>query len=66
MNNFFFNDNQKQVFKETQQNMGASIENNHLLAALLERIKQQGKVDLIQQKVVSVKPAFQEWERPEV
>jgi hypothetical protein len=37
--------------------MGASIENNHLLAALFEKVKQSGKCEIIQQKVVDIKAA---------
>lgn len=44
--------------------MGASIENNHLLAALFERMQQQGKVEVIKQKVKEIKPAKEERQRP--
>lgn len=36
-------------------NMGASIENAHLQAAALAALRQTGKVDIIKQKVASVK-----------
>ena len=55
MNKFVFNEAQKKAFRETQQNMGASIENSHLLAALVERAKNLNKCDIIQQKVVEIK-----------
>lgn len=38
----------KDAIEETSLYMGASIENNHLLASLLERIKDIGKCDIIQ------------------
>jgi 2-octaprenyl-6-methoxyphenol hydroxylase len=44
--------------------MGASIENNHLLAALIERAQQLKKCDIIQQKVVEIKPAKTLREKP--
>jgi|LauGreDrversion4_2_1035121.scaffolds.fasta_scaffold306133_1 ubiquinone biosynthesis monooxygenase Coq6 len=47
MKNFLFNETQKRAFEETQVNMGASIENNHLLAALTERTKLSGKCEII-------------------
>lgn len=34
--------------------MGSSIENNHLLAALIERARNLDKCDIIQQKAVEV------------
>lgn len=37
--------------------MGASIENQHLQAGLLERLQQTQKCQIISQKVKSVKPA---------
>ena len=46
--------------------MGASIENLHLQAVLLARMKDLGKCDLIQQKVVEVTPTFTQSERPVV
>lgn len=47
MKNFLFNESQKKAFEETQTSMGASIENNHLLAALLERTNKMSKCDII-------------------
>jgi hypothetical protein len=47
MKNFLFNESQKRAFEETQVNMGASIENNHLLAALTEKTKQSGKCEIV-------------------
>jgi hypothetical protein len=44
--------------------MGASIENNHLLASLIERTKEIGKCDIIQQKVVEIIPAKKGNEKP--
>jgi hypothetical protein len=55
MKNFLFNESQKKAFEETQVNIGASIENNHLLAALTEKTKQSGKCEIVQQKVVEIK-----------
>jgi ubiquinone biosynthesis monooxygenase Coq6 len=47
MNNFIFSADQKRAFSETQENMGASVENNHILAALVDRAKQLQKCDII-------------------
>jgi hypothetical protein len=47
MNNMIFNADQKRAFSQTQENMGASVENNHILAALVERAKQLQKCDII-------------------
>jgi 2-octaprenyl-6-methoxyphenol hydroxylase len=66
MNNFIFNESQKKAFKETQESMGASVENNHLLAGLVERTRALNKCDIIQQKVVEIKRPASEWERPSV
>lgn len=44
--------------------MGATIENNHLLAALIERINEIGKCQIIQQKVVEIVPSLKSHERP--
>ena len=46
--------------------MGASIENNHLLAALLDKIQQSNKVHLVNKKVIEIRAARNEWERPMV
>lgn len=48
MNQFVFNEAQKKAFRETQESMGASVENSHLLAALVERAKKMNKCDIIQ------------------
>lgn len=44
--------------------MGASIENNHLLASLVERAQATGKVQIVPQKVVEVRPAKSPAEKP--
>lgn len=54
------------MFEETQVSMGASIENNHLLAALLEKTQSLNKCDIIQQKVVEVKRPANAWDKPQV
>jgi 2-polyprenyl-6-methoxyphenol hydroxylase-like FAD-dependent oxidoreductase len=46
--------------------MGASVENNHILAALVERAKNLNKCDIIQQKVVEIKRPANGWDRPSV
>ena len=46
--------------------MGASIENNHLLAALVEKTKQLGKCEIIPKKVVEVRAAKSMQEKPRV
>jgi 2-polyprenyl-6-methoxyphenol hydroxylase-like FAD-dependent oxidoreductase len=46
--------------------MGASIENSHLLAALVERTRKLNKCDIIQQKVVEIKRPANNMERPSV
>lgn len=48
MNNFIFSPAQKRAFSQTQENMGASVENNHILAALVEKARQLKKCDIIQ------------------
>ena len=52
MKNFVFNEHQRHAFEETQVSMGSSVENNHLLAALIERLNVQGGCEIIQKKVV--------------
>ena len=44
--------------------MGASIENAHIQAGLLECLRQSGQCDVIQSKVKSIKPATHSGERP--
>ena len=46
--------------------MGSSVENNHLLAALVERARNLDKCDIIQQKVVEIKRPTNGEERPSV
>ena len=46
--------------------MGASVENNHILAALVDRTKSLNKCDIIQQKVVEIKRPSSPSERPSV
>ena len=55
MKRFIFSDEQKKAFEQTQVIMGASVENNHLLAGLIDRAKALDKCDIIQQKVVEVR-----------
>lgn len=52
--------------EEAKISMGASIENLHLQAGLLEQMRKLGKTELIQQKVVAVTPTWSESERPVV
>jgi hypothetical protein len=40
LNKFLYSDEQKDVYEEYQTQMGASIENQHLLAGLLSQISQ--------------------------
>lgn len=47
MNQFVFNDAYRKAFKETQESMGASVENSHLLAALVERARNLNNCDII-------------------
>ena len=44
--------------------MGASIENGHVQAGLLERLRQSGHCDVIKSKVKTIKPATSSSERP--
>lgn len=46
--------------------MGSSIENNHLLAALINRAKTLDKCDIIQKKVIEVKRPTDAGGRPRV
>jgi 2-octaprenyl-6-methoxyphenol hydroxylase len=46
--------------------MGSSVENNHLLAALIERLNVQGGCEIIQKKVVEVKRPASAADRPSV
>lgn len=66
MNQYIFNDAQRKAFKETQESMGASVENSHLLAALVERARNLNKCDIIQKKVVEIKRPANAFERPSV
>lgn len=63
---FVFNEEHKKAFEATQVSMGASIENNHLLAALINRVKTLDKCDIIQKKVVAVKRPREVSGRPRV
>ena len=56
----------KGAAKESEQYMGASIENQHLQAALLERIRQTNKAQVISQKVKTVVPATSSAHRPQI
>eukprot|EP00347_Sterkiella_histriomuscorum_P011785 403371105 len=56
----FKSEHSQQVFEESQSHMGASIENNHLLAGLVERCNESQKVQIIQKKVVEIYPAKDE------
>lgn len=66
MKQVLFNEGQRRAFEETQASMGASIENNHLLAALVERARGLEKTETIQKKVVEVKRPASSGERPYV
>ena len=44
--------------------MGASVENQHLQAALLQRIKELEKCELMQQRVSEISAAKSERDRP--
>jgi 2-octaprenyl-6-methoxyphenol hydroxylase len=46
--------------------MGSSVENNHLLAALIEKLNVQGGCEIIQKKVVEVKRPATPSDRPSV
>ena len=61
-----FNEAQRKAFSETQESMGASVENSHLLAALVERTRKLNKCDIIQQKVVEIKRPANSMEKPSV
>lgn len=45
------------AFEENQESMGASIETQHLQAALVQRIKDLDNCRIIQKRVVEIKPA---------
>jgi len=50
--------------EESELYMGASIENQHLQAGLLERLRQTNKCEVVSQKVKSIKPATSSAELP--
>jgi 2-polyprenyl-6-methoxyphenol hydroxylase-like FAD-dependent oxidoreductase len=66
MKSVLFSEQHKRAFEETQVSMGASVENSHLLAALIERTRNLEKTDIIQQKVVEVKRPQLVGEKPYV
>ena len=59
-------DDARDKYEESDKYMGASIENQHLQAALLQRLNESGKCEVIQQKVKSIKPAKNQSELPHV
>jgi hypothetical protein len=52
--------------QEAKQYMGASIENQHLQAGLLERLRQTDKALVIPHKVKTVTPAISSAQRPQI
>ena len=54
-------------FELSQLNLGASIENQHLQAALVDRLASlDGKTEIIQNKVTEIKAAKSDFERPSI
>lgn len=66
MNTFAFDEHRKDVHEEYQTQMGASIENQHLLAGLLAKIQQTENCEIVPQKVVKIEPAGSSGELPTV
>jgi len=67
MNNLVLSQDSKDKFDEDNSGyMGASIENQHLQAGLLERLSQTGKCEIISKKVQSIKQAKGSNERPQI
>ncbi|CDW77713.1 ubiquinone biosynthesis monooxygenase coq6-like [Stylonychia lemnae] len=64
MKNLLFNEEQRQVFEESQSHMGASVENNHLLAGLVERTQELNKCQILQRKVVKIEVPKSQSEKP--
>lgn len=54
MKTFVFDDHRRDVHEEYQTQMGASIENQHLLAGLLEKIAKSETCEIVPQKVVQI------------
>ena len=48
------------------QQMGASIENQHLLAGMLSQLRKSDKCEIIQKKVVEISPANSSNELPKI
>ena len=57
MNQFMFDNDRKEVQQDYMQQMGASIENQHLLAGLLEQLNKSGKCEIVPSKVASIEQA---------
>ena len=66
MNTFAFDEQRKEVHADYQAQMGASIENQHLLAGLLAQLDSTNKCEIIKQKVVKIDPATSSGELPRV
>jgi 2-polyprenyl-6-methoxyphenol hydroxylase-like FAD-dependent oxidoreductase len=66
MNTFLFDDERKNVYEEYQAQMGASIENQHLLAGILNQLEEQDTTEIIKKKVTEIKPASSSAELPVV
>ena len=62
--NALFNDDQRDKFIESQVQLGASIENQHLQAALVDRLSSSNKTEIVQKKVTEVVAAKSDHERP--
>ena len=48
------------------QQMGASIENQHLLAGLLDQLEKSSKCEILPKKVAEIKPASSSQELPTI
>lgn len=66
MKTFLFSEQTQQKFEENSQYMGASIENQHLQAGLLERLHQTKKCQIVTRKVKQIKAAKSSNERPQI
>jgi len=66
LNTFVFDDERKNVYEEYQAQMGASIENQHLLAGILNQLHEQDTTEIIKKKVTEIKPASSSAELPVV
>ena len=66
LNTFAFDEHRRDVHEEYQTQMGASVENQHLLAGLLAQLEKTQKCQIVKQKVVNIEAASSSSELPKV